>query len=57
MIMKLRKTVPHGTTRAKLRPKGVFQLTTNAMVPVKRVFKVNTYEFQLSHDGVSKVNE
>ena len=56
MIMKLRKTVPHGTTRAKLRPKGVFQLTTNAMVPVKRVFKVNTYEFQLSHDGVSKVN-
>ena len=34
---------------------GVLLLTTkNAFVPVKRVYSVNTYEFQLSHEGVSE---
>ena len=29
----------------------------NAFVPVKRDNNVNTYEFQPSHEGVSKVSE
>ena len=36
----------------------MFLLTTkNAFLTVKRVYSMNTYEFQWSHEGVSEVSE
>ena len=32
-------------------------MTKNAFVPFERVFSVNTYDFQQSHEGVSNVSE
>ena len=37
---------------------GVFLVTTaNAIVPIKRVYSVNAYKFQLFCEGVSEANE